>query len=95
MCYEFVWILFLRFLTLRKKLQSAHKAYILNNKLSKLKRHTSHFCCFILVSICLVRASRGKEGIIQNTYSRVQGEGVSCIMFTHALALSLFMILTA
>ena len=48
MYYEFVWILFLRFSTLRKKLQSTYKVYILNIKLSKLKRHTSDFCCFIL-----------------------------------------------
>ena len=32
-------------------------------------------------------------GAIQNAYSRVQGEGVSSLMFTYALALSLFMFL--
>ena len=48
MYYEFFSILFLRSMTLKKTLQSRYKAYILNTKLSKLKKHTSHFCCFIL-----------------------------------------------
>ena len=74
MYYEFVWILFLRFLTLRKKLQSAHKAYILNNKLSKLKRHTSHFCCFILVSISRKQGEGGDHS--EYVQQRTRGGGV-------------------